>query len=80
MTCQLMDGLASFKWVLFSREYFIAGKSGCFFPHDMIYFTSVSVKSKKKGLPIVHPQLLAEFDGLFILCPVTAFRETSSKA
>lgn len=76
MSYQVMDCVTLLKFFFFYLvECFIAGDSGCFFPHNMIYFISPSLQSKIKGLMIVQPQLPVEFDGLFLLCRVTANRE-----
>lgn len=79
MTHQMMDCVTSYKYISFSREHSIAEKFGFLFPHNMIYLISLALNNKMKGLMIVHPQLPVEFDGLFLLCQVTANRQVSSK-
>lgn len=74
VTHQMMNCVTSYKYFLFSRECSIAEKFGFLFPHNMIYFMSLALNNKMKGLLIVHPWLPVEFDELFLLCQVTATR------
>lgn len=54
MTQQMMDCVTSYKYFLFCRECSIAEKFGFLFPHNMVYFISVSLNNNMKGLMIVH--------------------------
>lgn len=51
----MMDSVTSYKYILFSSECSIAEKFGFLFPHNMIYFISLTLNNKMKGLMIVHP-------------------------
>lgn len=79
MTYEMVNYVTSFKYFLFSRGWLIAEKPGCVFPHNMICFISLSLKSKMEGQVMGAPQLPVEFDELFLLYRVTANREASSR-
>lgn len=57
VTHQMMNCVTSYKYFLFSGECSIAQKFGFLFPHNMIYFMSLALNNKMKGLMIVHPWL-----------------------
>lgn len=57
VTHQMMNCVTSYKYFLFSRECSIAQKFGFLFLHNMIYFMSLALNNKMKGLMIVHPWL-----------------------